>query len=53
MGSLIITILALIFITLLEIIALIKGFDGVTLAAVTGIIAGLAGYKLSSLKARK
>jgi len=45
-----IVITAMICITLLEIVALMKGIDGVLLSAVLVVLAGLAGLSLPQMK---
>ena len=43
-------VVAMICITVLEVIALLKGIDGTLLSTVVAIIAGLAGYKYGKNK---
>lgn len=46
----IVTLTAILCITLLEAIALVKGVDGTILAAVIAAIAGLGGFSLGQIK---
>ena len=43
-------IVAMVCITILEIVALLKGIDGALLSSAVAIIAGLAGYQIREFK---
>jgi len=48
--NIVVPITALICITVLELYAMYKGFDGVLLGAVFAIVAGIGGYNIHKLK---